>query len=246
MEVEEEVLLTKKGKPRKRKPKSKIDYFTSDTQDAILRYRATHKESERNKIYNAEIHYAFYKLAENIIHTFKFYHTEVENLEDLKYEVISFMLQKAHLYDESKGKAYSYFGTIAKRYLIAYCQRNYSKLVEKKPIDNVDNDESTIDSLVMVPDSEAPDRSVIIDELIEYLEQNMFSMFEKEDDIKAADAIVEILKRSDQVDIGNKKVLYVYVKEIANVKSTAITHVINKIKVIYRQILDNKIENEDY
>lgn len=242
----EEVLLTKKGKPRKRKPKSKIDYFTLDTQEAIIRYRESTSESERNKIYNTQIHYAFYKLAENIIHTFKFYHTEVENLEDLKYEVISFMLQKIHLYNTSKGKAYSYFGTIAKRYLIAYCQRNYDKLVEKKPLDNVDNDERTIDSLVMQPTSDELDRSSVIAELVEYLEKNIIDMFEKEDEIKATDAIIEILKRSDRIDISNKKVLYVYVKEMADVKSTAITSVITKIKAIYKKILNRRIENDDY
>jgi hypothetical protein len=242
----EEVLLTKKGKPRKRKPKSKIDYFTLDTQDAIIRYRESTSESERNKIYNTEIHNAFYKLAENIIHTFKFYHTEVESLEDLKYEVISFLLQKIHLYDISKGKAYSYFGTITKRYLISYCQRNYDKLVEKKPLDNVDNDERTIDSLVMQPVSNELDRSSVIAELIDHLEKNMIDMFDKEDEIKAADAIIEILKRSDQIDISNKKVLYVYVKEMADVKSTAITSVITQIKVIYKRILNRRIENDDY
>lgn len=243
--MEGEVLLTKKGVPRKRKPKTKIDYFTIDTQKAILEYRELSSEDERNKIYNSKIHNAFYKLAENIIHTFKFYHTEVENLEDLKYEVISFMLQKIHLYDTSKGKAYSYFGTITKRYLIAYCQRNYNKLVEKKSIDNVDNDEMTIDTLVTTQDTGVVNRLDVIDELIQYMELNMFNMFEKEDDIKAADAIVEILKRSDSIDISNKKVLYVYVKEMANVKSTSITHVINRMKTIYKGILNRKIENED-
>jgi hypothetical protein len=157
------------------------------------------------------------------------------------------MLQKLHLYDTTKGKAYSYFGTIAKRYLIAYCQRNYNRVVEKKSIENVDNDERTIDMLIMNPNSSGElEKSDVILELIEYMESNMFNMFEKEDDIKAADAIIEILKRSDHIDINNKKVLYVYVKEMANVKSTTITNVINKIKVVYRRILDRKIENDDY
>lgn len=245
--MEEQVLLTKKGLPRKRKPKSKIDYFTVETQNAILRYRETDKISERNRIYNNEIHNAFYKLVENIIHTFKFYHTEVENMEDLKYEVISFLLQKLHLYDTSKGKAYSYFGTITKRYLIAYCQRNYNKLIEKKSIENVDNEEKTIDTLIMNPNNNGEiEKSDVILELVEYMESNMFNMFEKEDDIKVADALIEILKRSDHIDITNKKVLYVYIKEITNVKSTTITNVINKVKIVYKSILNRKIENEDY
>jgi hypothetical protein len=130
--------------------------------------------------------------------------------------------------------------------LISYCQRNYDKLIEKKSLDNVDNDERTIDSLVMQPASDELDRSSIIAELVDYLEMNMIDMFDKEDEIKAADALIEILKRSDHIDISNKKVLYIYVKEMADVKSTAITAVINKIKVIYKKILNRRIENDDY
>jgi DNA-directed RNA polymerase specialized sigma24 family protein len=242
----EEILFTKKGKPRKRRPKKKIDYFTHTTQEAILRYRACEDELERNKIYNQEIHRSLYKLAENIIHTFKFYHTEVDNIEDLKYEVISFLLQKLHLYDDSKGKAYSYLGTIAKRYLIAYCQKNYNKLVEKKSIKNVDNDERTIDSLIIRPESGELNRLHVIDELVQYFELNMFNIFETEDEIKAADSLIEILKRAENLDISNKKVLFVYVKEMCDVKSGTITKVINRMKIVYKEILERKIEKEDY
>ena len=114
------IALTKRGLPRKRKPKEPRIYFTQDTEDAIVEYLITTDMAERNRIYNDRIKYGFYKLAENIIHTFKFYYTEVDNINELKHEVIAFLLEKLHLYDDTKGKAYSYFGTIAKRYLIVY------------------------------------------------------------------------------------------------------------------------------
>ena len=65
---------------KKRRPKSK-NYFTQDTENAIVRYNNEPDSEIRSKIYESEIHYAFFKLTQNIIHTFKFYHTEVENLE---------------------------------------------------------------------------------------------------------------------------------------------------------------------
>ena len=98
-------------------PKKSKNYFTQDTEKAIVKYNNTSDFDEKNKIYHKEIHYAFFKLTENIIHTFKFYHTEVDNIEDLQHEVITFLLSKIHLFNPDKGaKAYSYFGTIAKRY----------------------------------------------------------------------------------------------------------------------------------
>ena len=102
--------------PRKAKSKN---YFTQDTENAIVKYNNEPDSKVRSVIYEKEIHYAFFKLTENIIHTFKFYYTEVDDIEHLQHEVITFLLSKIHLFDPSRGaKAYSYFGTIAKRYLI--------------------------------------------------------------------------------------------------------------------------------
>jgi hypothetical protein len=61
--------------PRKRKAKSK-NYFTQDTENAIVLYNSISDTDEKSKIYEKEIHYPFFKLTENIIHTFKFYYTE--------------------------------------------------------------------------------------------------------------------------------------------------------------------------
>jgi hypothetical protein len=238
--------LTKKGAPRKRKPKTKNNYFTPETEDAILRYRACKNQAEQNKIYNEEIHNSFYKLAENIIHTFKFYYTEVDNIEDLKYEVISFLLQKLHLYDQSKGKAFSYFGTIAKRYLIIYNQKNYKKLVSKIQVEEIDNQQETHESLILNPEESSIDRLDVIELFIRHVDDNLMDLFDKDDEIKAADAILEIFKKRENIDIFNKKALFIYVKEIANVQSNTITKVVKKLKTIYLSILQDQIENHDH
>ena len=78
--------------------KSKRNYFTQETEDAIVRYNNTSDPEIRSKIYEKEIHYAFFKLTQNIIHTFKFYHTEVSNLEHLQHEIETFLLSKMHLF----------------------------------------------------------------------------------------------------------------------------------------------------
>lgn len=243
MEEKESLGLTKKGLPRKRKAKTKNLYFTKETEDAIVRYRSEVDNFEKNRIYNREIHYAFYKLVENIIHTFKFYHTEVDNIEDLKYEVISFLLQKLHLYDQTKGKAYSYFGTIAKRYLITYNTKNYNRLVSKMVIEDIDGQKDVHKNLVVDPDEFTLDRSEVLEELIKYLEENIFDIFEREDDLKAACAILEIFKKRNNIDIFNKKALFIYVKEMANIQSSTITRVIKKLKIVYTNILKERIEN---
>ena len=106
------------------KKKKGVQYFTQETEDAIVRYNGSSDPEERSEIYRKDIHYGFFKLTENIIHTFKFYYTEVNTIDELKHEVVAFLLEKLHLYKQEKGKAYSYFGTIAKRYLILYNNAN--------------------------------------------------------------------------------------------------------------------------
>ena len=71
-------IATKKPKPvvkrkRKRKKKGKNYYFNQGTEKAIIRYNKTDDAGLKNIIYNEHIAKAFDKLAENIIHTFKFY-----------------------------------------------------------------------------------------------------------------------------------------------------------------------------
>ena len=87
---------------KKRRPKSK-NYFTQDTEDAIVLYNNTECSEIRSKIYDKEIHYAFFKLTQNIIHTFKFYHTEVENLEHLQHEIIVFYYLKFIYLTQQEG-----------------------------------------------------------------------------------------------------------------------------------------------
>ena len=80
---------------RKRKPKSK-NYFTEETEMAIIAYNNESNPEIRSNIYRKEIHYPLFKLTENIIHTFKFYHTEVNNLEHLQHEIITMLLDRLH------------------------------------------------------------------------------------------------------------------------------------------------------
>jgi hypothetical protein len=150
-----------------------------------------------------------------------------------------------HLYDQSKGKAYSYFGTIAKRYLIIYNQKNYKKMVSKIQVEEIDNANSTHETLILEPESSDINRVSVIDQFIKYVDDNLIELFDKEGEIKVADAILEVFKKRDNIDIFNKKALFIYIKEITDCQSNTITKVIKKLKTIYKEVLDHHIENVD-
>ncbi len=218
----------------KLKPKKSGVYFTQDTEDAIVAYNNCPDPEERSKIYNRKIHYAFFKLTENIIHTFKFYYTEVDNIEDLQHEIITFLLSKIHLFDPSKGaKAYSYFGTIVKRYLIISNTKNYKKRVDKAPIEDLEQDENHSYELEDMSPNER--LNYFIDKYTEYCSNNLNILFPKAKEAQIADAILELFRKREHIDIFNKKALYIYIREIIDVKTPKITKIADKLGDIFKE-----------
>jgi hypothetical protein len=225
------------------------NYFTQDTEDAIVAYNLCDDPSIRSKIYNDKIHYAFFKLTQNIIHTFKFYYTEVENIEDLQHEIVVFLLSKIHLFDPSKGaKAYSYFGTIVKRWLILYNEKNYKKRVAAVPVASLEEDNNH--SYVIEENNSPSDKlghndkiSLFTDLFVEHCTSNIYNVFPKENDAKIADAILELFRKRDDLEIFNKKALYIYIREMVDAKTPKITKIADRLYDIYRNGYIFYIEN---
>tara|TARA_B110000483_G_scaffold141570_1_gene169034 strand:- start:74 stop:889 length:816 start_codon:yes stop_codon:yes gene_type:complete len=241
-------------------------YFTQDTENAIVQYNGSTDSEERSRLYAEFIHWPFYKLTENIIHTFKFYYTDgVENLEDLQHEIITFLLSKIHLFSPERGaKAYSYFGTIVKRWLIVYNQKNYSNKVKNVSISDLNNysnlDKSSVGFInssrmnkevnsITIDNNEDndgdelnlkgykyPDKlSFFIDQYTGYCTKNIYTIFPKEYDAQIADAILELFRKRDAIDVFNKKALYIYIREQIDVKTPKITKIANVLYGIFKK-----------
>ena len=250
---------------KQQKKRQKRNYFTQETEDAIVLYNKTKSPKKRSKIYQEKIHFAFFKLTQNIIHTFKFYYTDnIQNLEDLQHEIMVFLLDKIHLFDPAKGaKAYSYFGTIVKRWLIAYNQKYYKKKIDKVSVDDINNYQNLdknnpwfIESQKLEKSSEIfvedingfegsefsrkgfkeGDRlSHFIDCFVQHITDNIYTIFPKEYDAQIADCILELFRKREAIDVFNKKALYIYIREMIDVKTPKITKIANKLHAIYRE-----------
>ena len=226
------------GPPKKKKKAKKKLYFGVEVQDAIVRYNQSDDDVERNKIYQEEIHKAFDKLCENIINTFKFTYFD-DPFEDVKNEVVSFLVMNMHKYDHTKGsKAFSYFSVVAKNYLILHNNNNYKKYKTHDQItDRIEKgffgyrDSSYVDDF--------------FEELIIYFDVNIPYLFKKPKDISVAYAILELLKQRDEIENFNKKSLYILIREMANVETAHITKVANVMKKYYANIL-TQFEKKGY
>tara|TARA_Y100001973_G_C5157846_1_gene311845 strand:+ start:342 stop:1043 length:702 start_codon:yes stop_codon:yes gene_type:complete len=215
--------------PRK---KNKKIYFGMDVQEAIVKYNDSDDYNFRNNIYKNEIHAAFDKLAENIINTFKFTYFDVP-FEDVKHEVVAFLVMNMHKYDHTKGsKAFSYFSVVAKNYLILHNNNNYKKYKKHKSIDLVD-----VDTRLHYPEQDVYLTTFII-EMIQYFNDNIPMMFKRDKEIKIAYAILEILKKRNDIENFNKKFIYVLIREMTDSNTADITKVVNVFKKYYKKLLN--------
>jgi hypothetical protein len=220
------------------KPKNNNYYFTQETEDAIVRYNNTSDIVLRDRIFTKEIYYPFYKLVENIIHTFKFYYTDVSDIEDLKLEIISVLVEeKIHRFDPTNGaKAFSYFQTIVKRWLINYNNRNYKKL---KQVGSFEEMEDSYETGLDNDNSQIMTLSNLLTQYVNMMYENIDVNFPKEQEAKVADAVLTLFKTRHDLEIFKKKALYIYIREMTDCETPTLTKVISKLKLEFYKLYNS-------
>ena len=212
-----------------KKPKRKM-YFGQVTADAIIKYNNETDPIIRNDIYNESIRAPFEKLAENIIHTFKFYYFDVPS-EEVKHEVVSFLVMNMHKFKEGKGKAFSYFSIVAKNYLILHNNNNYKKMKSQDQLDVLDFKRNVLSE---VKGDEVKDYyEVFFEEMLDYWDENLMELFKRKKDLNVADSVIYLFKHRHNIENFNKKALYILIRERTGSNTQHITRVINQMKKQY-------------
>jgi hypothetical protein len=217
----------------KEKPKGTM-YFTNETQEGVIAYNKATSQGEKDVIYNTLIRYAFEKIAENVYNTFKFSYADVSPLEIQK-QCISHMVANIDKYDPSKGKAFGYFSIVAKHWFILDNNNTYRRFKRHVEICEHPGDSG---EFVVEPEHTKKDNETreFIKLMVDFWDTNVCKYFNKDRDIKIANAVVEIFRNCDRIDVFNKKALYLYIREIADCQTQHITKVINKMKYAQKNI----------
>ena len=227
----------RRGRPRKRKM-----YFTNETEMAIIAYNKETSDVLKNKVFNEFIYYPFQKLSENIIHTFKFYYFD-GGTREVQQEVIAFLIEKMGKFVEGKGKAFSYFGQIAKNYLIQNNNKNYKDLKSNAPISVIDFQRDLGAAPALQAKRDGLD--VVLEGFIVYYGKMVDEKFKSQRDKKIAHAVLRLFEDRKNIEIFNKKALYIMIREMTNTKTQHITKVVNVIKEDFAMMY-KKFENGAY
>tara|TARA_B100000214_G_scaffold23392_1_gene15491 strand:- start:491 stop:1222 length:732 start_codon:yes stop_codon:yes gene_type:complete len=228
---------------KKRRKKSKM-YFGMPVQNAIIRYNESSNPVIKNRIYEEHIHAAFCKMAENLIHTFKFYYFDYP-FEEVKNEVVSFMVMQIPKYQPDKGRAFSYFSIVGKNYLILNNNNNYKKMKIHDDVSRLDYKRNIFSESV----TEAVDEfnSEFVNQMLDYWDNNLTNIFRRQKDILVADAVLELFRRRVNIENFNKKALYIMIREMTGSNTQHITRVVNQMKRYYFSMLEeyNKLGSID-
>ena len=197
--------------------RSKANYFTKETEDYIVKFNESTDQTYRQKIFTEHIYFPFYKLA-----------------EDLKHEIVSVLYEeKIMKFDPTNGaKAYSYFGTIVKRWLINYNNKNYKKL---KQIGSWDDVEDGYMPDVNENDDIGITLAQFMDKWITETYEILEDIFKKESELHIADAVLTIFRTRNDLEIFKKKALYIYIREITDCDTPSLTRVITKLKLDFQE-----------
>jgi len=109
----EDVLSKKRGRKA-----VKENYFDVREEIAVRNFLLAETSYDKNKIYNEFLRGPLDKMISSIIRRYKLYRKDM-NFEEINIDTHSFLMTKVDKFKPDKNKkAYSYFGTICKNYLM--------------------------------------------------------------------------------------------------------------------------------
>jgi hypothetical protein len=215
-------------------------YWNEEQEKAIIDYVKEKNQITKDKIFKTHLYKPFKKLIENIIFTYKLFRNDVEIFE-LQSDCMSFLITKIDKFDCNSGaKAFSYFGTIAKHYLMGE-KKNIYKLM-KITIGVEENEEEVNDKFLYTTEESAENKKLttkLFEETILILEEELKQPKMLLNDKKVGEAIIWIFKNHETLNIYNKNLVYHLLKERTCLQTKDITYSLSRFKSFYNVFKHN-------
>ena len=223
--------MTTKQKPRQRRKKRKNLYFTQVHEDAIVRYCKTTCNVERTELYVNYIQPAFNEMVDKIVYTYKF--TNLPNIDYLRDECKIWLMTILGKYDPNKGsKAFSYFSVITKNWFIHKVKKQQKR--NKREVDYENVSKRHEEEFLSTDESYLTHREEQEFWISFYKEIQSWDVSQmKENDLKVYRAIIILFDSRDDIEIFNKKAIYLYLREITNLNTKQIVNSLKKFRKRY-------------
>lgn len=244
--------MSKRKRGRKRKNGL---YFGEEQEKAVVDFLTEEDSQIRNKIYNEHLRDAFDTMIDSIIRRYKLYRKNF-SFENLHSDTLSYLILKADKFDPTLGKrAYSYYGTVCKHYIIGLMIKDTKMLNQTLDFDTsmstIHQDEKFIYHL--------PETDYTLSDLIDTICEEIRFEIENEgkdsrkkmseNERKVGEALIDILSNWEVLFSSlqggskfNKNVILATIRENTNLITKEIRVAMRRYKTIYDMVKSDKIE----
>lgn len=215
-----------------KKKKKSNHYFTQDTEDAIVAYARTEDIGIRTKLYVEHIQPAFNELVDKIVYTYKY--TSLQNINPLKDDCKIWLTTILDKYNPDRGtKAFSYFSVVTKNWFTHKAKKQAKQNKREIHYDSMirEVEAVTAQSHVSFEDDreDAEFWLFLLKEIDTWKDLNL-----KENERKVLNAVEILLTSIEEIDIFNKKAIYLYMREITGLNTKQIVSNLNRLRERFR------------
>jgi len=248
--LEDEKICEECNDKKKKGRKSKVkNYFAEKEENAVRDYLTANTFEEKNRIYNDFLKYPLDKMISSIIRRYKLYRKDMD-YEEIHLDTHSFLMTKIDKFKPSKEKkAYSYFGTICKNYLMGQIMKDQKDMNRKISYEDISTDLQNNPEMVYYIDNEDITTEEIIlkfkNRLLEIMDDTKISEQEK----KLGQAISELFDNYKSMipdsnnNKFNKNVILFELREMTNLSTKEIRNSMKRYKKIYADLLQDILKD---
>ena len=234
-----------KKKGRKPNPNN---YFDEREENAVRMYLTAETFEEKNKIYNEFLKHPLDKMISSIIRRYKLYRKDM-NFEEVHVDTHSFLMTKIDKFKPAKEKkAYSYFGTICKNYLMGQIMKDQKETNRKISYEDISSDLQHSPDMIYYIENDGITTEEIIKKFLKKLSDSLTDKQITEQEVKLGNALYDMFDNYKNIFLDttnnkfNKNVILFELREMTNLSTKEIRSSIKRYKKMYYQLIQEMLK----
>jgi hypothetical protein len=219
------------------------NYFDQREELAVRMFLTASTYDERNKIYNDYLRHPLDKMISSIIRRYKLYRKDM-NFNEIHTDTHSFLMTKIEKFSPSKEKkAYSYFGTICKNYLMGQILKDQKETNRKISYEDISSDLENNPSMVYYLEDEEDENKNVLMDLLGVVKSKLSDFDESSNEHKLGLALCDILEnyklifQTSDNNKFNKNLILLSLREMTNLSTKEIRTSMKKYKILYENLI---------
>lgn len=231
---------------KKTKKKPKENYFDVREENAVIDFLTATSFYDKNKIYNEFLRKPLDKMISSIIRRYRLYRKDMD-FNEIHTDVHSFLMTKVDKFKPSKNKkAYSYFGTICKNYLMGQILKDQKEINRKVSYEDISSTIEERPDMLYHIDEDVLDLDLVILEYTMKLKHFVETQSLTDNEKKLGLALIDVFEKYETIFTStdnskfNKNLILLSLREMTNLTTKEIRISLKKFKSLYIFII-NKI-----